>query len=92
MLGFIPHSMSTHLFLAATIVSLASALPGLAAREACSPQSAGAGPATTPDTADAFLANSIYTDTAASAPIPQGYARAFTNLTGSTSHDGYMGS
>ena len=84
--------MSVHLMLTAAVIGIASALPRLAIRDACSPQPAGAGPVTSPDTAAAFSANSIYDDTAASAPVPQGYSLAFANLTGSTSQDGYMGS
>ena len=83
-------NMSTRLMLTAAAIGLASALPHLAARDACSPQPAGAGPVTSPDTADAFSANPVYTGNGA--PVPQGYSLAFANLTGSTSQDGYMGS
>ena len=84
--------MSTMFLLTAVAIGMVSALPQLAVRDACSPQPTGAGPATSPDTAAAFSANAIYSDTAASAPTPQGYSLAFSGLTGSTSQDGYMGS
>ncbi|KAK5174952.1 uncharacterized protein LTR77_000088 [Saxophila tyrrhenica] len=84
--------MTTRLMLTAAAIGMASALPYLAVRDACSPQPAGAGPITSPDTAEAFSNNSIYVNTAVSAPTPQGYSLAFARLSGSTSQDGYMGS
>ncbi|KAK4992724.1 hypothetical protein LTR50_000847 [Elasticomyces elasticus] len=64
----------------------------LRARNACSVQPAGSGPLTSsPDTADAFLANPVYNQGAGNAPTPQGYSLAFGSLTGSTSQNGYMG-
>ncbi len=87
-----PRNMSTRLMLTVAAVGMVSAMPHLAVRDACSPQPAGAGPVTSPDTAAAFSANSIYVDTAVSAPVPQGYSLAFDGLTGSTQQNGYMGS
>jgi len=79
--------------LSATVISLANALPRLiVARDACSPQPTGSGPATTPDTADAFLQNPVYNNTASNAQVPQGYQLVFSDLMGSTSQDGYAGS
>lgn len=46
---------------------------------------------TSPDTADAFLANPQYAQIANNAPVPQGYSLAFSNLQGSTQQNGYMG-
>lgn len=63
----------------------------LAARNACSPQPAGAGPSTSPDQASAFLQNPTYNATADGAAVPQGYRKMFSDLMGSTSQNGYLG-
>lgn len=67
---------------------LAAALPhGLVDKRQefdCSPRAAGAGPSTTPDTADAFEANPAYSQIATAAATPEGYAEVFEDLNGSS--------
>ncbi|EME38246.1 hypothetical protein DOTSEDRAFT_140596, partial [Dothistroma septosporum NZE10] len=58
---------------------------------ACDPQPQGAGPVTTPDTAQDFLANSQYDDIANGAATPQGYSLVFQDLRGATQQNGYLG-
>lgn len=61
------------------------------ARSPCQPQPPGSGPVSSPDTDEAFLADSTYPNFANSAPVPQGYALSFSAYQGSTSQNGYMG-
>ena len=63
----------------------------LSVRNACDAQPRGAGPATSPDTAEAFLANGQYADIQNNAPVPQGYSLVFQNLQGATQQNGYLG-
>lgn len=49
-------------------------------------------PKTSPDTAEAFLSNPVYTQIAINATTPQGYNLAFQNLNTSVDQPGYMGS
>ncbi|KAK6004336.1 hypothetical protein QM012_008198 [Aureobasidium pullulans] len=56
----------------------------------CATQPSGSGPKTTPDTADAFLANPIYNSTALAAGTPPGYALAFGPNQGATSASVYL--
>lgn len=76
---------------AASSEPIVDAKRSVVARDACSPQPAGAGPTTSPDTADAFLANSAYDQIAQNAAVPQGYSQAFSDLHGSVEGNGYMG-
>ncbi|KAI5203542.1 hypothetical protein E4T38_05123 [Aureobasidium subglaciale] len=66
---------------------------GLKARAAvtCKPQPTGAGKVPSPDTPDAFLAFSEFSDTAQSASTPAGYYNTFTDLKASNNAYGYMG-
>ncbi|KAL8747675.1 MAG: hypothetical protein Q9190_000471 [Brigantiaea leucoxantha] len=57
----------------------------------CSKQPDGAGPVASPDTSAAFLASSDLQSQANNAPVPDGYATAFSNLQGSLSASSYMG-
>ncbi|KAJ9638342.1 hypothetical protein H2199_007029 [Coniosporium tulheliwenetii] len=57
----------------------------------CCAQPDGFGPVTSPDTADAFLANSLYSAIADGAPVPQGYSLSFSDLQASISAPGYLG-
>ncbi|GAB7343908.1 hypothetical protein MBLNU457_1863t1 [Dothideomycetes sp. NU457] len=75
---------------AATATATATAAAKLK-RDACQALPQGAGPVTSPDTAAAFLANSVYNQTADSAVIPQGYQQTFSNAQGSVSASSYMG-
>jgi hypothetical protein len=62
-----------------------------AKRGPCEAQPPGAGPIPSPDTAAAFLSNSVYEATATAAPVPSGYRQTFSNLAASSSAYGYMG-
>lgn len=68
-----------------------AAASSLGVRNACDAQPQGAGPATTPDTAEAFLANGQYADIQNGAPVPQGYSLVFQNLQSATQQNGYLG-
>ncbi|KAK9423194.1 hypothetical protein SUNI508_04488 [Seiridium unicorne] len=57
----------------------------------CAPQPDGYGAKTTPDTADAFLANPVYHKLAQSAATPSGYAQTFKDLNASVNANSYMG-
>lgn len=60
---------------------------------ACASQptnAAGAGPATSPDTDSAFLANTVYSSAATHAPIPTGYSVAWTNAQAAYSGASYL--
>lgn len=56
----------------------------------CSAQALGQGPLTSPDTAAAFLSNTVYNDTANAAAIPAGYSLAFGPNQGATSAASYI--
>ncbi|ESZ96472.1 hypothetical protein SBOR_3094 [Sclerotinia borealis F-4128] len=60
-------------------------------RRSCEVQPAGAGPTSTPDTAEAFLADHQYNAFASSAATPQGYDLAFSGLQGSSQTTSYLG-
>lgn len=75
----------------AAATATATAASKMVKRDACQALPQGAGPVTSPDTASAFLANSVYNQTADSAAIPQGYAQTFSNAQGSVSASSYMG-
>ncbi|APA11511.1 hypothetical protein sscle_08g062810 [Sclerotinia sclerotiorum 1980 UF-70] len=60
-------------------------------RSSCEPQPLGAAPTSTPDTAEAFLADSQYTAISDVAATPQGYNLAFKNLQGSSQTTSYLG-
>ncbi|KAI8158648.1 putative sterigmatocystin biosynthesis P450 monooxygenase stcS [Colletotrichum sp. SAR 10_70] len=70
----------------------------LAARDAAAPNNsgckatepAGSGPTTTPDTYEAFMANPVYDNIANSAPAPDGYSLAFSDLTASLQNPSYI--
>ncbi|CAI0643152.1 unnamed protein product [Colletotrichum noveboracense] len=51
---------------------------------------AGSGPTTTPDTYEAFMANTVYDDIANNAPVPDGYSLAFSDLTASLRNPSYI--
>ncbi|KEQ59146.1 uncharacterized protein M437DRAFT_57857 [Aureobasidium melanogenum CBS 110374] len=57
----------------------------------CASQPSGSGPKTTPDTAAAFSANTIYNSTALAAGTPPGYSVAFGPNQGATSASVYLG-
>lgn len=52
--------------------------------EACAPRAPGAGPLTIPDTAEAFVANTAFSELADGAATPEGYSQVFQDLQGST--------
>lgn len=54
-------------------------------------QATGAGPVASPDTASAFLANSVLAASVSAAVAPTGYSNTFTNLNGSSQQIGYLG-
>lgn len=67
-------------------------MPAPSSTTTCSqPQPTGSGPVTHPDTASAFLANSVYDGIAQSAITPDGYTLAFSDVQGATSQAGYLG-
>lgn len=57
----------------------------------CAPQPDGYGAKTTPDTADAFKANTVYHKLAQNAATPSGYASTFKDLNASVNANSYMG-
>ncbi|KAL9600271.1 MAG: hypothetical protein Q9219_003316 [cf. Caloplaca sp. 3 TL-2023] len=57
----------------------------------CAVQPAGSGPISSPDTPDAFLANSAYATLAKNATTPDGYSMVMQNSGGSLSASNYMG-
>ena len=57
----------------------------------CYPQPSGIAHKSTPDTADAFLADIYYSDTASSAKTPLGFTSAFSNTKASANAPGYLG-
>ncbi|KAL8953330.1 MAG: hypothetical protein Q9222_000792 [Ikaeria aurantiellina] len=57
----------------------------------CAPQPAGSGPVSSPDTPDAFLANSVYRELANNASTPDGYSLVMQNAGASLSASNYMG-
>ncbi|KAL1593594.1 hypothetical protein SLS59_009108 [Nothophoma quercina] len=57
----------------------------------CYPQPSGIAHKSTPDTADAFLADIYYSDTASSAKNPLGFTSAFLNTKASANAPGYLG-
>ncbi|KAH7039017.1 hypothetical protein B0J12DRAFT_580526 [Macrophomina phaseolina] len=57
----------------------------------CCPLPLGKLTPTSPDTVDAFTANTAYTSLANSATTPDGYVSVFTNLQGSSQQDAYRG-
>ena len=63
----------------------------LVARNACDTQPQGAGPKTSPDTAQDFLNNDQYSQIANGAATPQGYSLVFQDLNGATQQNGYLG-
>ncbi|KAG4033904.1 hypothetical protein MFRU_004g04000 [Monilinia fructicola] len=60
-------------------------------KRSCEVQPAGAGPTSTPDTAEAFLADPQYNAIASSASTPAGYKLAFSQLQGSSQTTSYLG-
>jgi len=56
----------------------------------CAPQPAAYGPPTTPDTADAFKSNKVYSDMALKAKTPSGYEQTFSNLGASVNANSYL--
>ncbi|QSZ36796.1 hypothetical protein DSL72_006679 [Monilinia vaccinii-corymbosi] len=60
-------------------------------RSCCDVQPAGAGPTSTPDTAEAFLADPQYNAIASGATTPAGYKLAFSQLHGSSQTTSYLG-
>ncbi|KAF6792699.1 hypothetical protein CMUS01_16138 [Colletotrichum musicola] len=52
---------------------------------------AGAGPMTSPDTFEAFMTNPVWDNIAQSAPVPDGYSLAFSDLSGSVEGQSYEG-
>lgn len=81
--------MYTALFLA--FGALTAALPQPQAATSCVALPAGAGPTTTPDTAPAFLNNTVLSATALAATVPGAYTQVFSNLHGSTQSATYLG-
>lgn len=82
----------------ATSTFLPYSAPTMAKRQAnssgCSTRPAqptGAGPSVVPDTPSAFLSYSSFAASASSAPVPAGFAAAFTNLNAENSAVGYLG-
>ncbi|KAF6234104.1 hypothetical protein HO173_007523 [Letharia columbiana] len=82
-----------------SLASLAAAAPAAAPSPApssssCASQTAqpgGYGPkSTNPDTAEAFLANQVYSNAASSAVTPPGYAQSFVNLQAATTTSNYL--
>ncbi|KAL9064397.1 MAG: hypothetical protein Q9161_008909 [Pseudevernia consocians] len=82
-----------------SLASLAVAAPAAApivvsSGSSCASQPAqpdGYGPKTTnPDTADAFLANDVYSKAASSAHTPPGFAQSFVNLQAATTTSNYL--
>ncbi|KAI0129019.1 hypothetical protein BJ170DRAFT_357128 [Xylariales sp. AK1849] len=57
----------------------------------CAPQPDGYGPATTPDTPEAFLANPLYHVSALTALPAKGYTQTFRDLNASVNANSYMG-
>lgn len=62
-----------------------------AAASSCAPQPTGAGPVPSPDTAASFLSSPLLSQPALEAPVPNGYVKAFENLTASSNAYSYMG-
>ncbi|KAF7193493.1 hypothetical protein HII31_05167 [Pseudocercospora fuligena] len=60
-------------------------------RAACDPQWAGKGTVPSPDTDQAFLSYSAFSDAANAAPTPAGYTNTFKNLKAMNNALGYMG-
>ncbi|KAI1124305.1 hypothetical protein F5Y10DRAFT_31946 [Nemania abortiva] len=98
-IGEQPHTVQYDLP-AATQAAVADPLPveavtkrDLAARtdDSCTSLPAGAGPIPSPDTADSFLAYSVFSNAAKNAPVPTGYFQTFENLQASNSAYGYSG-
>lgn len=61
------------------------------AATSCVAQPLGSGPAVSPDTASAFLANAAFAKSASAAPTPSGYIQSFKNLKASNNAFGYLG-
>lgn len=59
-------------------------------RAACDPQWAGKGPVPSPDTDQAFLSYSAFSDAANAAPTPAGYTNTFKNLKAMNNALGYV--
>ncbi|KAH0365382.1 ubiquitin carboxyl-terminal hydrolase, partial [Aureobasidium melanogenum] len=56
----------------------------------CAKQPKGAGPVISPDTVDAFMANTDLSNAALNAITPDGYSRAFLNLQGATAGSNFL--